>query len=62
MDYLTVAELADLKDCSERYIRKLILCNEIKAEEITGSVGRGGISYQIPLANLEPKLQKNTYD
>lgn len=58
MDYLTVAELADLKDCSERYIRKLILCNEIKAEEITGSVGRGGISYQIPLANLDPRLQK----
>ena len=55
MEYLTVNEYADLKGCSERYIRQKILDKEISAIEIAGPVGRGGKSYQIPLAAIEPK-------
>lgn len=52
---MTVSEYADLKGCSERYIRQKIMNREIIAEEIAGPVGRGGKSYQIPLAAIEPK-------
>lgn len=55
MEYLTVNEYADLKGCSERYIRQKIMDKEISAIEISGPVGRGGKSYQIPLAALEPR-------
>ena len=56
MDYLTVAEYAGLRGCSERYARQMVLDGKIKAQEIEGSVGRGGKSYIIPLAAIEPKL------
>ena len=55
MEYLTVSEYADLKGCSERYIRQKIVNKEISADEIAGPVGRGGKSYLIPLAAIEPK-------
>lgn len=56
MENITVKEYAELRGCSERYIRKLIEKGEIKAE---GSFGKGGIRgmvYVIPLASIEPKL------
>lgn len=56
MEYLSVAEYADLRGCSERYARQMVLGGKIKAQEIEGSVGRGGKSYVIPLAAIEPKL------
>lgn len=55
MEYLTVSEYADLRDCSVRYIRKLILEGSLKAEEVLGIGGVSGKSYQIPLAAIEPK-------
>lgn len=58
MENITVKEYAELRGCSERYIRKLIEKGEIKAE---GTFGKGGISgmiYAIPLASIEPKLIK----
>lgn len=58
MENLTVKEVAELKGCSERYVQKMIKMGQLQADAIQGSVGIGGISYQIPLANLEPKLQK----
>ena len=60
MEYLTVSEYAKFKGCSERYIRKLISDEKLIAEERT-EVARGGlsgISYMIPLAACEPKVQK----
>lgn len=56
MDYLTVAECAELRGCSERYIQRLIVNGEIKAQEVAGAVGIGGKSYRIPLATLDPRL------
>lgn len=55
MEYLSVNEYANLRECSERYIRKLILEGSLKAEEILGIGGVSGKSYQIPLAAIEPK-------
>lgn len=58
MIYLTVKEVAELKGCSERYIRNLIQSGQLQADEIPGAVGRGGISYLIPFTALDKKLQK----
>lgn len=55
MEYLSICEYADLRGCSERYIRKLIMNDEITAEELSGTVGRYGKTYRIPLAAIEPK-------
>lgn len=60
MEYLSVSEYAKFKGCSERYIRKLISDGKLIAEERT-EVARGGlsgISYMIPLAACELKVQK----
>lgn len=58
--YLTVKEVAELKGCTERYIRKKVLEGSINAESIKvmkqGS-GRGGMQYRIPLSGLDKKLQ-----
>lgn len=58
--YLTVKDVAELKGCTERYIRKKVLEGTINAESIKvmkqGS-GRGGMQYRIPLSGLENKLQ-----
>ena len=37
MDYLTVKEAAELRNCSERYIRAQIQNNKIKAETTTNA-------------------------
>ena len=57
MEFLTVAECADLINKSERNVRKLITDGKLKSIEVEGSNGggRSGKSYRIPLAVLEPK-------
>ena len=56
--YLTVKELAELKGCTERYVRKWIAEGGLQAEQISGlATGQGGIQYRIPLSSLERKLQ-----
>ena len=58
--YLTVKEVAELKNCSARYIRMMIDEGKIKAEQIRREVqgpGRGGIQYRIPLTSLDEKLK-----
>ena len=55
MEYLSVAEYADLRGCSERHVQKMISTGKLKAREITGFVGRDGKNYRIPVAVLEAK-------
>lgn len=58
MDSLTVKEYAGLKGCTVRYVQKLISDNELLAIESFGAGGKRGLSYLIPLSNIEPELQK----
>lgn len=58
MERLTIKKYADLRGCTVQYAGKLILEGKLEAEETYGAVGRGGKSYLIPLANIEPELQK----
>lgn len=58
MQNLTVKEVAGLRGCSERYIRNLIQRGDLRADEVPGAVGRGGISYLIPFAALDKKSQR----
>lgn len=57
MEQLTVAEYAELKGISERHTRRLIAGGQLQAAISfgTGNVSKG---YLIPLAAIEPKLQK----
>lgn len=54
---LTVAEMAQLRGCSERYIQKLIQDNIIPAQAQSSIArgGRNGVSWKIPLAQLPDK-------
>lgn len=56
MEQLSVNEYANLRGCSERYVRQLITEGKINAVEEFGLVGSGGKQYRIPLASIEPKL------
>lgn len=58
MDYITVSEYAELRGCTERYVRKLIKEGKLRAEEQFGSGGRNGLSYKILLADCDPKIIK----
>lgn len=58
MDSISVKEYAELRGCTERYVRKLISEGKIEAESIYGKKGRSGKNFVIPLASLEPKLLK----
>lgn len=58
MDYITVSEYAELRGCTERYVRKLIKEGKIRAEEQYGAGGKNGSSYKIPLAECEPQIIK----
>ena len=60
MEYLTVPEYAELRGCCRRYVVKLICTGKLRAEETAepSGGGTGGISYRIPLAVCEPKVQK----
>ncbi|MEY8524412.1 hypothetical protein AALA90_15500 [Lachnospiraceae bacterium 38-10] len=57
MEQLTVAEYAELKGITTRGVRKLICEGKLKAS-LPFSSGASGRGYQIPLAEIEPKLQK----
>lgn len=57
LEYLTVKEYAELRGCTERYVRKLIDEGKVAAEESWGNRGNKGLNYQIPLASVEVKLQ-----
>lgn len=56
--YLTVKQLAEVKGCTERYIRNCITKGKIEAIQKTGlSTGQGGMEYRIPLSKLDEKIQ-----
>ena len=56
--YLTVKQLAEVKGCTERYIRNCITKGKIEAIQKTGlSTGQGGMEYRIPLSKLDEKVQ-----
>lgn len=58
MEQLTVTEYADLKGITSRGVRKLISEGKLHATISFGSGGASGRGYLIPLAAIEPKLQK----
>ncbi|GMQ61170.1 Mu transposase C-terminal domain-containing protein [Vallitalea maricola] len=60
---LTVKEVAELKNCSERWIRNQITngnINDVLIEESSRG-GKNGKQYRIPLISLEPKYQRKYY-
>lgn len=59
MDYLTVAEMADLKNCKEQYIRKLCKDGKIQTEQVINCKGR--MKYMIPVSALLEDLQAKYY-
>ncbi len=56
MEEITVKEYAQLRGCTEQYVRKLIAEKKLAAYERWGQGGNKGLSYMIPLASIEPKL------
>lgn len=60
MDYLTVKEVAELKGCSERYVRKQISDGTISANEIVNQ-SNGRTCYSIPITSLPEELQAKYY-
>ncbi len=59
MDSISVKEYAELRGCTERYVRKLISEGKINANrESSKRGGKNGEVFIIPLAALEPKLLK----
>ena len=60
MDYLTVKEVAELKGCSERFIRKLINNGDLSSEEVVNRAN-GHKSHSIPISALPDELQQRYY-
>ena len=58
MEQLTVAEYAELKGITTRGVRKFIAEGKLQASIPFGSGRASGRGYLIPLAAIEPKLQK----
>lgn len=58
MEQLKVAEYADLRGVTVQYVRQLISKGQLQATISFGSGGASGKGYLIPLAAIEPKLQK----
>lgn len=58
MEYLSVKEYAQLRNCTERYVVKLIASGKLRATEVSGKRGNSGKNWNIPLASIEPKLIK----
>lgn len=56
MEEITVKEYAQLRGCSEQYVRKMISEDKLIANEKWGHGGNKGLSYMIPLSSIEPKL------
>lgn len=59
MEYLTVAKTADLKGCSERYIKKL--CKDGKLSCNIEINDRNRPKYMIPISSLPEDLQAKYY-
>lgn len=59
LELLSVREVAELRGCSEQYLRKEIACGSICAQETIGEKKRK--KYLIPLSILEPALQRKYY-
>ncbi len=57
LEYLTVKEYSELRGCTERYTIKLINEGKLTVEESWGKGGNKGMSYLIPLASIDIKLQ-----
>lgn len=56
--YLTVKEVAGLKDCGERHVQAQIKNGKIKGFEVFGlSTGQGGVQFRIPLSALPDNLR-----
>lgn len=58
MEQLTVKEYASLRGISERHTRRLISTGKLRAEVCFEGNSDSVKSYLIPLASIEPKLQK----
>lgn len=57
MKEITVKEYAQLRGCTEQYVRKMISENRLTANERWGQGGNKGLSYMIPLSSIDdPKL------
>lgn len=56
---LTVKEIAELKGCSEQYIKKLVAENKLVCVETTNEKNRK--KYLIPLSSLPGNLQRKYY-
>ena len=59
MEYLSVKEVADLKGCSERYIK--LLAKEGKLKSIQETSCKGRPKYMIPVSTLPQNLQEKYY-
>ncbi|MDE6540026.1 MAG: integrase, partial [Ruminococcus sp.] len=60
MEYLTVKETAELKDCSERYIQRLIK-NGKMFSELENNIYNNQPCYMIPVSALPEDLQAKYY-
>ena len=59
MEYLTVKEVAELKGCSERYVKKTIQEGKLEAEQTVNEKNRP--KYLIPVSALPRELQSRYY-
>ncbi len=59
MDYLTVKEVAELRNCSEQYIKKLCKDGKIQTKQELSCKGR--MKYLIPVEALPEELQAKYY-
>ena len=60
MDYLSVKELAELKGCSERYIKRICSTGKIFAEQQEHPQNHK-MCYMIPITTLPEELQLKYY-
>ena len=59
MIYLTVKEVAELKECSTQYIKKIVLDGSLKSEVSANKNNRK--KYLIPLSELSHSEQLKYY-
>ncbi|MBD5142109.1 MAG: DDE-type integrase/transposase/recombinase [Ruminococcus sp.] len=59
MDYLTVKQVAELKNCSEQYVKKL--CKDRKFQTKQELNCKGRMKYLIPITTLPEDLQAKYY-
>ena len=59
MEYLSVKEIAELKGCSERYVKKTIQDGKLEAEQTVNEKNRP--KYLIPITALPEELRSKYY-